>query len=225
VTEPLAKRLLAETAGTAILVGLGTGAIVATASVADGRFVLLAAAWFLAVTIPVALFASISGAHLNPVVTLALAADRRIPAAEAAPHFVAQFAGAFLGSAVVLGVFGSSHGLGATVPTGGDEFRAFVLEFVFTWLLVVSVLALVRYGVGRRRWRLTWPGAVVAASTYLIGPWTGSSLNPARTLAPAILSGTYAGLWLYIVAPPLGALAAVGLVRWWVGAAPESMPK
>ena len=213
MTEPLAKRLLAEAVGTALLVGIGTGAIVATSSVVDGRFLILAAAWFFAVTIPVALFASISGAHLNPVVTLALLADRRIPAAEIGPHIAAQVVGAFLGSATVLATFGSSRGLGATVPTGGDVVRALPLEFAFTALLVGTVLALVRWGAGRVRWRLTWPGLVVAASTYLIGPWTGSSLNPARTIAPAVLSGVYTDIWLYLVAPPLAALVAVGLAR------------
>jgi glycerol uptake facilitator-like aquaporin len=215
VSEPLAKRLLAEAVGTALLVGIGTGAIVATSSVVDGRYLILAAAWFFAVTIPVTLFASISGAHLNPVVTLALVADRRVPAREVAPHLGAQFTGAFLGSAIVLAIFGTSHGLGATVPTGGAVLAALLLEFAFTFFLVATVLALVWLGAGRWRWRLTWPGAVVAVSTYIIGPYTGSSLNPARTLAPAVLSGVYTDLWLYFVAPPMAGLAAAGLVRWW----------
>ncbi|MCI4321162.1 MAG: aquaporin, partial [Thermoplasmata archaeon] len=108
---------------------------------------------------------------------------------------------------------------------GGDVPRALLLEFAFTFLLLASVLALVRFGAGRVRWRLTWPGLAVAASTYLIGPWTGSSLNPARTLAPAVLSGVYTDLWVYFVAPPVAALVAVGFVRWWDRRRAREQPK
>jgi MIP family channel proteins len=213
VNRPLVHRLAAEALGTALLVGTGTAAIVATSSVGDGRFLWLAVAWFVAVSVPVFLFSSVSGAHLNPVVTLALAVDRRVPTSEVPSHVAAQFAGAFLGSGAVLAAFGPAHGLGATVPTAGDVVRALALEFLFTFVLVAAVLILVRRGAGPGRWRLLWPGAMVAVSTYVIGPWTGSSLNPARTLAPAVLSGTYSDLWVYFVAPPLGALAAAGAVR------------
>jgi aquaporin NIP len=186
VNHPLASRLLSEFAGTGILVGLGTGAVVASVGMGAERFPLLAVAWFVAVTIPVVLFAGISGAHLNPVVSLALAADRRLPAREVPPHLVAQVAGAFAGSAVVEIVLGPGGHLGATIPASNDVLRIFGDEFAFTFVL---------------------------ASTYVIGPFTGSSLNPARSLAPAVLSGTYTDLWVYFLAAPLAALAAVAVVR------------
>jgi glycerol uptake facilitator-like aquaporin len=213
VTPSLGKRLLSEALGTALLVGIGTGAVVATSATGSTRFVLLAVAWFLAVTIPVALFAGISGAHLNPVVSLALAADRRVGVPELAPHIGAQVVGALAGSAAVALTLGTGSHLGATIPSTTNLPTVFLDEFAFTFVLVVSVLLLVRLGAGARRWRLTWPGLVVGVSTYVIGPVTGSSLNPARTLAPAVLSSSYADIWVYFLATPLAALAAVATVR------------
>jgi aquaporin NIP len=213
LSSGLVTRLAAEAAGTALLVGIGTGAVVATTGGGPSRFFLLAVAWFVAVTVPVLLFAAISGAHLNPVVTLALAADRRLSPREVPGHVAAQVAGAFVGSAAVLLSLGTGSHLGATLPATNDLLRIFGDEFAFTFALVLSVLALVRGGAGRWRWRLTWPGVVVAVSTFVIGPVTGSSLNPARSLAPAVLSGSYADLWVYFFAAPLAALVAVVAAR------------
>jgi glycerol uptake facilitator-like aquaporin len=122
-------------------------------------------------------------------------------------------AGAFIGSGAVWGLLGGGAHLGSTTPTHVDLAVAFVGEFVFTALLVIAVFALSDLGEGRRRWRLTLPPLAVALSTLVIGPWTGSSLNPARTLAPAILSGTYTDLWLYLIAVPLGSLAVAAVWR------------
>jgi glycerol uptake facilitator-like aquaporin len=226
VSHPLAHRLAAEAAGTALLVGIGTGAVVATTGVGADRFPLLALAWFFAVTIPVLLFASVSGAHLNPVVTLALWLDRRLPRREVPSHFAAQLAGAFGGSATVELLLGTGSHLGSTVPAAIPLAEIFGAEFLLTFALVVTVLALVRAGAGRGRWRLLWPGLVVAASTYLIGPLTGSSLNPTRSLAPAVLSGTYHDLWVYFLATPLASLAAVAAVRFsaWHDPVPAGTP-
>lgn len=208
MSTDLPRRLAAEVAGTALLVGIGTGSVVATSGGGTVRFAILAIAWFAAVTIPVFAFAGVSGSEINPAVSLALALDGRRPRRELPLYAAAQFAGAFLGSLAVGVASGSFVHLGATTPADGNVARTFLLEFAFTFALVLSVLALVRVGPGPHRWRLTWPGAVVAVSTFLIGPWTGSSLNPARTIAPAVLSGTYTDLWVYLVAVPLGAVVA-----------------
>ncbi len=207
MTAPLVRRCVAELVGTSLLVGLGTGAIVAAGRVGGIPQWALAVAWFLAVLVPIVLFVQISGAHLNPAVTLALLASGRIDAREGPAYVAAQFGGAGLGSLAVLLALGGGDHLGATVPTGGDALRAFVLEMAFTALLVSAVFVLADRGAGRLRWRWTLPPAVIGLSTYWIGPWTGSSLNPARTLAPALLSGTYSDLWVYLTAVPLAALA------------------
>lgn len=199
-------RMGAEAAGTALLVGIGTGSIVASARFGGISPLLLAGAWFLAVMIPIGMFIRWSGAHLNPAVTLALAGSGRIAWREVPPYVIAQIGGAFLGSALVLAALGDFGHLGATVPAEGNVLRAFPAELGFTAALVTSVFVLSDFGEGPGRWRILLPPTVVAFSTYLIGPWTGSSLNPARTLAPAVLSGTFTDIWIYLTAVPLGAL-------------------
>ena len=205
MSRRIARRFAAEFAGTALLVGLGSGTIVAAGRVGGIPQWTMALAWFLAVLAPVVLFVGESGAHLNPAVTLALAVSGRTAWRTAPGYWAAQISGAFLASLVVLGTLGNANRLGATVPTSGDLALAFSVEASFTALLVAAVFALADRGEGRARWRLLLPPGAVGLATYVIGPLTGSSLNPARTLAPAVLSGTYTDLWLYLTAVPLAA--------------------
>lgn len=212
---PLYQRALAEVAGTALLVGIGTGTIAAAARVGGIPQLWMAAAWFLAVAVPIFLLGRVSGAHLNPVVTLGLAASRRFPWRELPTYVGAQLLGAFAASSSVLLALGDVAHLGATLPAGDDLARTFVLELAFTFLLVLSVLWLTHERKTAHPLDILAPPAVVGISTYLIGPLTGSSLNPARTLAPGILSGDLLGIWVYLIAVPAGSLAAVLAVRLW----------
>lgn len=213
MTTALLRPLGAEAAGTCLLVTIATGAAVAGADLGGVPLWTLAAAAFVAISLPVLLFVSVSGAHINPAVTLALWASGRFPRTRVLPYVAAQVAGAFVGSALVLLFLGNALHLGATVPAAGDWGRAMVGEFAFTFLLVLSVTLLVAFGAGPARLGLLAPGAVVAVATYVLGPITGCSLNPARTIAPAVLSGTYTDLWAYLIAVPAGALAAAALSR------------
>lgn len=201
------RRWVAEIAGTALLVGIGTGSIVAAGRLGGEPQWTLAVAWFLAVLVPILAFAKISGAHLNPAVTLALALSGRMPRGLVLGYWASQFLGAFAGSGLVWAMLGPGSDLGATVPHGISLAGAFVAEGAFTALLVGTVFLLSDRGPGEGSWRLLLPPAAVGVSTYVIGPWTGSSLNPARTIAPAVLSGTYTDLVLYLVAVPLFAIA------------------
>ena len=212
VVRPLALRCAAEVAGTTSLVGIGTGAIAAGATAGASPQWLIAIAWFAAVAVPVVALAAVSGAHLNPAVTLALAAANRFPWSETVPYAAAQVGGAFGGSLAVLAVFGRAGHLGATVPHAVGPGATFGLEFGFTLALVASVLHLTNPRRAARDGELLLPAAVVGVSTYLIGPWTGSSLNPARSLAPAVLSGTFTDLWVYAVAAVAAALVGAGSV-------------
>ncbi|HEV2317913.1 MAG TPA: MIP/aquaporin family protein [Thermoplasmata archaeon] len=213
MNRPLLLRCLAEVGGTAALVGIGTGAIVAGANAGGVAQWVLALAWFAAVAIPVLAFAAVSGAHLNPVVTLGLMVDRRFPSREIAPYAGAQFAGAFTGTLLVRAALGTGAHLGSTLSRAPSLVDTFLLEFAFTAALVLSVLVIVRLGPAASRWWLLVPPAVVGISTFVIGPWTGSSLNPARSIAPAVISQSFDGLWVYLLATPLAALAVALSVR------------
>ena len=205
MTPGFARRFVAEALGTALLVGIGTGAIVLAARGGGVPQWELAVAWFLAVMVPILLFVGVSGAHLNPAVTLALAVSGRVAWREVPEYVVAQVTGAFVGSGFVLVSLGSGAHLGSTIPSTGTA-TAFLSEAGFTAALIGAVFVLSDLGEGRFRWRLALPPLAVGVSTFVIGPLTGSSLNPARTIAPAVLSGTYEGLWLYLLAVPLAAL-------------------
>lgn len=206
-------RGLCEAIGTGLLVGLGTGTVVLASEMGGIPAWEMAVSWFFAVLIPISLFVRLSGAHLNPAVTLALAASGRVAWNEVPPYVVGQFAGAFLASLVVLATLGDHAHLGATVPLGVSVPETFALEFLFTAMLVGAVFHLADRGEGPRRWRLLLPPTVVGTSTFLIGSLTGSSLNPARTLAPAVLSATYTDLWVYLLAVPLAALLLAAVWR------------
>ncbi len=208
-----ARRWAAEVGGTALLVGIGTGTIVAAGRVGGIPQWWMGCAWFAAVLIPLVLFIARSGAHLNPAVTFALALSGRFAWRNVPGYWAAQFAGAFVASAAVLTALGPSSHLGATIPVQGGLLLDFAVEAIFTALLVASVFLLADRGEGRRRWRMLLPPLVVGVSTYVIGPWTGSSLNPARTVAPAVLSGTFTDLWLYLVSAPLAAAVVAALWR------------
>lgn len=196
----------AETIGTAMLVAIGTGSIVAAGRLGGSPQSLLAVAWLLAVLLPMLLFLHRSGAHLNPAVTLALAASGRFPWRRAPLYWSAQLAGAFGGSAVVLALLGKGSELGATLVRPPGVGVAWVAEASFTILLIAAVFTLTDRGEGRHRWRVLLPPLAVGLSTYVIGPLTGSSLNPARTIAPAVLAAAFDGLWVYLTAVPSAAL-------------------
>jgi aquaporin NIP len=212
VSSSIWKRFLAEGAGTALLVGIGTGAIVLSARAGGVPQWELAVAWFSAVLVPIVLFIGISGAHLNPAVTLGLAASGRIGWVETPVYVLGQFAGSFVGSAAVAVSCGTAAHLGSTVPST-NLVTAFGVEGAFTAGLVAAVFLLADRGEGPFRWRLALPPLVVGVSTYVIGPLTGSSLNPARTIAPAVLSGTFSDLWVYLTAIPVAALLVAAAWR------------
>ena len=189
------RRVALEAAGTFGLVFLGTGACVVNA-VSGGKLgvVGVGLAWGAAVW----LLAATTGAHMNPAVTFATGTPKR----DAGAYVLAQSAGAFAASLLLLAIFrGRAGNLGATLPAAGEA-RSFLLEAVMTFALVLAVLRL------PGRWVPAAAGAIVAVEAILAGPLTGASMNPVRSLAPAVVSGNTSGLWLYLVAPMLGGYAA-----------------
>jgi len=209
------QRFAAELLGTALLVGIGTGSIVEAARLGGEPQWILAVAWFFALAIPAFLFWRVSGAHFNPAITLSRWAAGALSSNAVLPYVTAQISGAFLGSISVLFALGDHANLGATVPVSVASFTAGVAEFAFTFALALSVAWELQPTSRWHSWKPLVPSLVVAVSTFLIGPWTGSSLNPARTLAPAVLSGTFNGIGIYLLSTPLGALAAIPFDRRW----------
>ncbi|MCW1925763.1 MIP family channel protein [Luteolibacter arcticus] len=205
------KRALAEFLGTFFLVFAGTGAIVIN-EVSGGAIghAGIALTFGLVVMAMIHAFGDVSGAHLNPAVTLAFSVAKRFPWREVPLYLAAQFAGAFAASGLLKGLFPDAGTLGATLPAGSVA-QSFTLEIVLTAALMLVILSV---STGAKEKGITAGmaiGATVGLEAMFAGPICGASMNPARSLAPALVSGHIEHLWLYPVATILGALLAVPL--------------
>ena len=207
------KKLLAECFGTFCLVFAGTGAIVIN-DISGGTVshVGIALTFGLVVLAMIYAVGDISGAHLNPAVTLGFFAARRFEGRQVLPYIASQLAGAFAASGLLRLLFPTHATLGATLPAGSD-WQSFILEFVLTAILMFVILSV---STGAKERGITAGlviGAVIALEAMFAGPICGASMNPARSLAPAVMSSHWSRLWLYLVAPPLGAFVAVAGCR------------
>ena len=206
------RRYAAETIGTFALVFAGTGAIVID-DVTHGTAVThvgIAITFGLVVMSMIYALGDISGAHLNPAVTIGFWLSRRLPAREIFPYILAQVIGAFIASATLRGMFGNRASLGATIPAGSDT-QSFALEAILTGLLMLVIL---NVSTGPKETGVMAGiaiGGVIGLEAMFAGPICGASMNPARSLAPAVVSGNLHSLWLYLTAPVLGAAFAVPL--------------
>jgi len=203
------KKLVAECIGTFALVFAGTGAIVIN-DVSGGAITHagIALTFGLIVLAMIYTFGDISGAHLNPAVTLGFWAARRLPARDVTPYLTSQGIGAVVASGVLRFLFPQNQTLGATLPAG-SEAQSFVLEIILTFLLMLTIL---NVSTGAKEKGITAGiavGAVIGLEAMFAGPICGASMNPARSLAPAIVSGHFEHLWIYLIAPPIGACAAM----------------
>lgn len=207
------KKYFAEFFGTFALVFAGTGAIVIDhASHGAITHAGVALTFGLVVLAMIYALGDVSGAHLNPAVTLGFFAARRLEAALVVPYIGSQMAGAFAASALLKLLFPSDETLGATLPMG-SAWQSFVLEVALTWLLMFVILAV---STGAKEKGITAGiavGSVIAFEAMFAGPISGASMNPVRSLAPAVMSGQMSALWVYLVAPVFGALLAVPCCR------------
>lgn len=207
------RRSLAELVGTFVLVLAGTGAIVVNewtkgAVTHPG----IAATFGLVVMAMAFAFGKVSGCHINPAATLALTLSGKFPAREAPVYVFAQIAGAFLASLLLRALFPTSDTLGATLPAG-VVWHSFVLEGVLTFILLLTALSFAGDTTPRASLAPVAVGGVVGFEALFAGPICGASMNPARSLAPAVLSGHTEHLWVYLAAPLMGAVLAAGLGR------------
>ena len=207
------KKLAAEAIGTFALIFAGTGAIVIN-SVSDGVITHLGIAltFGLIVLAMVYTLGDVSGAHINPAVTIGFWAARRFEGRLVVPYIIAQCAGALLASGMLRVMFPASETLGATLPAG-TSLQSFLLEIILTALLMFVVLCVTTGSESKGITAGTVIGAVVALEALFAGPISGASMNPARSLGPAVVSGEVETLWIYLTAPVIGAIVAISGCR------------
>lgn len=207
------KKYLSEFLGTFILLFTGTGCVVVNQQF-GGALGLpgIAAVWGLVIIALIYAFGDISGTHINPAVTVAFAVDKRFEWKEVPGFLSAQLLGALAGSGFLHYLFPENTTLAVTQPSGSD-LQALLMETVMTCILMLVVL---RVSTGAKEKGIT-AGIAIGATVWLLvlfgGPVCGTGLNPTRSLAPAIVTGNFHSLWVYIAGPFVGALAAVGIHR------------
>lgn len=207
------RKLLAEYIGTFALLFAGTGAMVINQ---ESQGVIghsgIALTWGLIVLAMVYTLGEVSGAHLNSAVTLCFAAAGRFPWREVPGYVLAQVLGGLTASGVLRLLFPTNEFLGATLPAGG-WLQSFVLEGILTFLLAFVILSV---SSGAKEKGITAGivvGSVIGLEAMFAGPICGASMNPVRSLAPALVSGHLEFLWVYLTAPTLGAFFAVPVFR------------
>ena len=209
----LTRKLVAEFLGTFCLVFVGTGAIVVNDVTGGGVTpVGIALCFGLVVLVMILAVGDVSESHINPAVTCGLWTAGLFPAGHVVPYVISQCAGAIAASGLLRLLFQQHATLGATLPAGSDA-QAFCFELLLTAILMFTILNVSSGPLVRPLTIACAAGAVICLAALFAGPVCGASLNPARSLAPALLTGTYTSLWLYLIAPPCGALCGVAAWR------------
>lgn len=205
-------KLTAEAFGTFALMFAGTGAVVVN-QVTGGTVthVGIALTFGLIVLAMIYTVGDISGAHLNPAVTIGFWFARRFPARQILPYFASQAAGAFAASLLLRVLFPDNATLGATIPAG-SWWQSFILEFFLTGLLMFTVMNVATGSKEKGIMAGVAIGSVIGLEALFAGPICGASMNPIRSLAPAVVSGHLQTVWIYLLAPVLGSVA--GVVAW-----------
>jgi aquaporin Z len=203
------RKYISEFIGTFAMIFCGTGAMTIN-EVTGGEVthVGIGITWGLIVMAMIYAFGEISGAHFNPAVSIGFAYAKKFPWKEVPKYIFFQVAGAFTASLILWFLFPDSELLGSTIPKV-DVWRAFVLEMLLTFFLMVVIINVSTGSKEVGTLAGIAVGSVVLLEALFAGPITNASMNPARSLAPNIVSGNVDGLWLYMIAPVLGALLAV----------------
>ena len=202
------KNYISEFLGTFAMVFCGTAAMVVNDITGVITHPGVAITWGLIVMGMIYAFAEISGAHFNPAVTIAFTYAKKFPLKEVPKYILAQCLGAICASLLVYMFWPESETLGATIPTI-IAWKAFILEFLLTFFLMLVIINVSTGSKETGTMAGIAIGGIVLLEAMFAGPMTKASMNPARSLGPALVSGQLADLWLYLIAPILGAIAAV----------------
>lgn len=217
------RAVVAEFIGTMFFVFLGTGAVVATGAFkGDAALVVIAIAHGIGILTAVAWTANISGGHINPVVSLAMIVTRNIKPALGVAYMVAQFAGAAAGSLLLKLATGAAFEGKGPGALGGHTINpeiavgeGLLLEIICTAFLV---LVIYNTAVSKKGWGLNAPiaiGLAVMLIHFAAVPFTGASVNPARSFGPALVTGEFGDFWVYLVGPGVGALLVAFFWQFW----------
>lgn len=208
----MTRRLIAEFIGTYFLVFAGTGAIVINSLTQALGHVGISITFGLVVMALIYTFGHISGAHFNPAVTIGFMIRKDISRYDALLYILTQVFAGIAASFTLLFLFGNVASLGATLPRESWQ-QSFVLEFILTFVLMMVILGSAVHGKAVKQFAGIAIGGTVGLMAMFAGPICGASMNPIRSIAPAVVSGTLDHLWIYIVATILGAVVATLLYK------------
>ena len=203
-SPPLARVLVAEAIGTFALVFAGAGAVMVDAKTHELGHVGVAITFGLVIMAMIYAVGHISGAHFNGAVTLAFALTRHFPWPRAAGYWAAQLTGAVAAAALLRASLGNIAHVGATLPSGSER-QSFVWELIMTAFLMFVILAVATDTRAVGEAAAIAIGGTIGLDAMFGGPISGASMNPMRSMGPAFVSGDLYALWLYIVAPVIGA--------------------
>jgi len=204
LARPVIRPIVAEAIGTFALVFAGCGAIMVDAKTHQFGHIGVAISFGLVIMFGIYAVGHISGAHFNPSVTFAFAVSRHFPWSRAVAYWCAQLVGALAAAALLRGSLGNRADVGATLPSGSQG-QAFLWELVLTFFLIFVIMAVATDTRAVGEAAAIAIGGTIGLDAMFGGPISGASMNPARSIAPAFVSGNLHALWLYILAPICGA--------------------
>lgn len=202
------RKIAAEFIGTFALVFAGTGAIIDNSLTGKIGQIGIAMSFGLVVAVMIYSLGHISKAHFNPAVTIGFASVGKFEKKHVLPYIAAQIGGAILASALLFMIFGNIGNLGATLPRG-SWMQSFILEVVMTFFLMLVIISVATDSRVKPEISGIAIGGVVALDALFGGAISGASMNPARSLGPAIIGGIFDNQWIYLIAPVIGSLLAV----------------
>jgi MIP family channel proteins len=200
----LRRALAAELIGTFALVFAGAGAIMVDAQTGQLGHIGVAISFGLVIMVMIYAVGHVSGAHFNPAVSLSFALTRHFPWPRVAAYWAAQAAGALIAAAVLRGSLGNVAHVGATLPSGSDR-QSFLWEVVLSSFLMFVIMAVATDTRAVGEAAAIAIGGTVGLDAMFGGPISGASMNPARSLGPAVVSGDLQSLWICLTAPFVGA--------------------